>query len=565
MTTGLLDRTGRPFKRGRSDRHADHRPNLKVFPRFVHSRGKQVSRIANLAGQPLDCWQSDVMNVFCGVGHDGLWSALECCLLVGRQNGKGTILEARAVAGALGFGERLIMWSAHEMKTSIEAFLRLEAFLNGHPHLSKQVRRIDRGRGSECIYFRNGNRIRIIARSRGSGRGFTGDLVILDEAYALTPEHISALMPTMSARPNPQIIYTSTPPLDTYSGEVMFDLRERAEAHPEAYSLEPGAGAYDGGEDALAYIDYGAVPLNADGTRIMNGETPFRPTLDDIGQVSPETGRVVIDLNDRTLWRQANPAMSTGRITERFLANERRSMDERDFAREVLCIWPPKPAPVKNPVTPNDWLRLKDEDSSLDMTKGIVVSIDITPRRDHASLAVYGLRGDGLGHVELQEHRPGTEWIVDRLLDIKKRRSPLLFIIDGAGPSGAHVEEIEKGELKVEENGIERVIRIQQPTNKHEPKRGDLIVMNAGDMGSACGRLETGVRARNFVHLGETRVDIALAGAAIRNIGDGGWGWARRQSSVDISPLVAFTEAKWGYETFAHLVSIEYDPLQNIW
>jgi hypothetical protein len=45
--------------------------------------------------------------------------------------------------------------------------------------------------------------------SKGSGRGFSGDCNIIDEAFAYTAIQQDALMPTMSARPNPQIVYTS--------------------------------------------------------------------------------------------------------------------------------------------------------------------------------------------------------------------------------------------------------------------------------------------------------------------------------------------------------------------
>jgi hypothetical protein len=43
-----------------------------------------------------------------------------------------------------------------------------------------------------------------------------------------------------------------------------------------------------------------------------------------------------------------------------------------------------------------------------------------------------------------------------------------------------------------------------------------------------------------------------VAGAAKRPLGDS-WAWARRGLSVDISPLVAVSLARWGYATRAHL------------
>jgi hypothetical protein len=53
---------------------------------------------------------------------DGKWAAFEVGLNVARQNGKGSILEARELAGLFLLGERLIIHSAHEFATSLEAF-----------------------------------------------------------------------------------------------------------------------------------------------------------------------------------------------------------------------------------------------------------------------------------------------------------------------------------------------------------------------------------------------------------------------------------------------------------
>jgi hypothetical protein len=46
-------------------------------------------------------------------------------------------------------------------------------------------------------------------------------------------------------------------------------------------------------------------------------------------------------------------------------------------------------------------------------------------------------------------------------------------------------------------------------------------------------------------------LDAAVAGAAKRPLGDS-WAWARRGLSVDISPLVAVSLARWGHATRAH-------------
>ena len=55
-------------------------------------------------------------------------------------------------------------------------------------------------------------------------------------------------------------------------------------------------------------------------------------------------------------------------------------------------------------------------------------------------------------------------------------------------------------------------------------------------------------------------VTTALEGAQRRDIGDGGWGWDRKRSDVDICPLVAVTEAVWG---LSMIPVVDYDLLQS--
>ena len=51
-------------------------------------------------------------------------------------------------------------------------------------------------------------------------------------------------------------------------------------------------------------------------------------------------------------------------------------------------------------------------------------------------------------------------------------------------------------------------------------------------------------------------LDAAVAGAGKRPLGDS-WAWARWGLSVDISPLVAVSLARWGHATRAHLYNRE--------
>ena len=189
----------------------DQQPRVCSLPAFDRDdSGRNAVKLAAVAGLQLDPWQRLVLEN--GLRRrDGKWAAFEVACIVARQNGKGTVLEALELAALFLFPDvRLILHSAHQFKTAAEAFLRIRSVIEGNPDFERRVSRIRTAAGAEAIELRDGKRLRFVARSSGSGRGFTSDLIILDEAYELGDQEMAALLPTLSARPDPQVWYTST-------------------------------------------------------------------------------------------------------------------------------------------------------------------------------------------------------------------------------------------------------------------------------------------------------------------------------------------------------------------
>jgi phage terminase large subunit-like protein len=246
-----------------------------------------------LAGVDLGGWQRFELEAFLG-RSGGRWSAFECAVVVPRQNGKSLGLLIRALAGALLFGERLVIVSAHEWRTVVELFRSAVDLCLGSP-LKRQVRSVRRAGGEEAIEFTNGARVRFLNRSRESARGFSIDCVIMDEAHTVTAEQMAALLPTLSARPDPQIIYAAHGPA------------------PSAWHLSRVR------------------------QRVVNGDTARLAWL----EWSADPG---LDTDDRSLWLAANPA-----VGERFCAlnmermgEERASLGFDGFRGERLACapWP---------------------------------------------------------------------------------------------------------------------------------------------------------------------------------------------------------------------------------
>jgi hypothetical protein len=358
------------------------RPRLSSVPPSVSTAGTEAAELAASVGLHLDPWQRHVLDGALGERADGKWSAFEVGLLVSRQNGKGSVLEARELAGLFLFDEQLILHSAHEFKTAQEAFRRVLGLVENFDHLRKRVKRVRTSHGEEGIELTTGARLRFVARSGGSGRGFTGDLIILDEAMILGPDAMAALLPTLSSRPNPQLWYTASAGMAT--SEQLRRVRERG-----MLGTDPG----------LAWFEWSA-PEDAD--------------LD-----SPEA------------WALANPALGI-RISEEFIQRERAAMPEIEFARERLGMW--EAGGRDTVIDFAVWESLADRMSQAG--DDLVFALDATPDRTAASIGMAGRRADGLAHIEVVENRKGVNWLVDRAKELQDRWSAPIYL-DDAGPVGA--------------------------------------------------------------------------------------------------------------------------------
>jgi hypothetical protein len=392
-------------------------PRISSAPACVSSRGREAVEFAAAAGLALDPWQERALEQSLGVRADGKWAAFEVGLNVPRQNGKGSILEARELVGLFEFGERLVIHSAHEFPTSLEAFRRLLFLIEDTPDLDRQVKRVSRSHGEEGIDLMNGNRIRFRTRTKGGGRGFSGDLLVFDEAMILQLMAVGALLPTLSARPNPQVWYAGSP-VDQMvhdHGIVFARIRERG---------------LRGDDPSLAYVEHSADPgVDADGEPVPLAQ------LDAALLASGEA------------WAQANPGLGI-RISAEHVSNELRSMDARTFAVERLGIgdWPATHIVNGEVISADEWNALVDAQSKV--LDPVCFAYDVKPDRSWASIGVAGLRPDGLRHVELVDRQKGTGWVASRLAELVGRHDAAAVVCDPYGPAGSLVHEIE--ELGVE-------------------------------------------------------------------------------------------------------------------
>lgn len=494
-----------PHKRGPDPRVFGHqRPRLFATPaEALSSAGQEAVEIAASAGLYLDPWQQYILDQGMGERADGSWNSFEVCVNIPRQNGKGGVIEARELWGLFVGGEELILHSAHEFKTAKSAFKRIERLIRQTPDLHKRVKTYRQTVGEEGIELHSGQLLRFIARSKGSGRGFTGDCNIMDEDMILGDDAMDALMFTMAAVEDPQIWYLGSAGIGSPSVQLA-RLRRRALEALETGTPDP----------SLTYLEWSINP-HAD-------ECP----PDCLDHDDPTSDAAAL---------KANPGVGY-RLTLEKIANERISVSAEGYARERLGVgdYPSDTSSSWQVIGEDAWRSLAAADSKAD--DELAFAIDMTPERSHTAISVAGPWRGGT-HVEVVDHRPGTGWVLDRAEQLHVKHRPRCWVVDAGGPAGSIIADL------ADRLGVEVV----------QPK--------VREVAAACGQFYDAVAEQSMSHLDQAPLATALAGAQKRALGDA-WAWARRVPSVDISPLVSATLAKWG-------LGVEMDdaadPLDNIW
>jgi len=468
------------------------RPRIEWVPDAPESIGEQAIEFARRIGLTLDPEQELVLAGSLGFREDGRWQTREVGINMPRQNGKGEILIARELFGLFELGERLVIHTAHEFKTSAEHFNRLESVVRDCPELHAQVKRADSGRilgyryshGEESIELQNGSRIEFKTRTKSGMRGFAGvDLLVLDEAMIISEPAHSAALPIIRASKadrGSQLWYTGSA-VDQESQEhgiVWTRVRER------------GIAADD---PALAYFEWS-----------LDYEHP-----DDV----PDEVAT-----DPAFWRQVNFAIERGRVTQEHMEWERRALSFRGFCIELLGVgdYPDTDISTDVLVSVEDWLNCEDPNQV--MLDPVVITFDVSPERQTAIVAT-GRSDTGHWFSEVIHSGAGTGWLTSRLSELYAKHEVAEIACDGYGPSAAMAR-------KAEDAGIE------------------VRRLDSNEYGQACGAFVDAVGEDMLRHLGQEEMTAAIRGAKVRPLVDR-FAWSRTKSSVNIAPLVATTLGVW--------------------
>mgnify|MGYP006952621291 CR=1 FL=1 len=439
------------------------------------------------AGGELFDWQELVIDGILGLDESDRWASTDDGLDVARQNGKGVILQVVEGFCAFELGYPVVMHTAHEFATSQEHQLRLEAMIQEAPHLHARVK--ERGgyvhaNGKESIRLKSGSRIIFKARTKGGGRGYSGDLLVWDEAMEIPDVVVGAQKPMLRAsraRHGPKTIYAgSAVDQEVHQHGVNF-ARLRARGIAQA--------------PRMSWHEWSA---------------PF----EDPDAIDEAT------LRDRSLWVQANPSMTSGLVSEEMMADEIEGMPSRTVAVELLGAgdWPATDGRTPSVIDLRIWGELVDRKSEL--LDPVVFAFDVSPDRRSASISVAGHRRDRRPHLEVIAGQAGTGWVVPRLIELCETHERSKLLCEGASPAKSLVPELAVAGIEVE-------------------------VVNVSDYSAACGLIFDSVEQRRLRHLNQPELTSAIRGATTRPLGDA-WAWSRKNSKVNITSLVSSTLALWG-------------------
>lgn len=437
-------------------------------------------------GIQFDEWQDGAGRLILGKRADGKLAVMVegVGMSLPRQVGKTYLLAGLLFALSILRPGLLVIWTAHHLRTSDETFLAMQGFARRRK-VAPYVRNVYKGSGDEAIIFQNGSRILFGARERGFGRGIPGvDVLMCDEAQILTDRALDNMLATVNTSDLGLVLYVGTPPRPEDPSESFTRMRNDA---------------LSGESTDMVWIECGAD----------RGASP----------------------DDRKQWAKANPSYPHRTPVESIL-RLRKKLSLDSFMREGLGIWDE----VSN-VSPLDLSMWADRADPSSQTVGrVAFGLEVAPWGTSAAIAVGGRRADGLGHGEItsdgevRDHRPGTAWVVPRLVELAKRHNPCVLTLNPRTESGSLIKALNEAGF------------VQEPIDG----QWRLQLLGASEYAQACGGLVGDVRNDAWRHVNQGPLNEAAEGARPRKLAEA-WAWSWKDSAVDISPLVAVTNARHGF------------------
>lgn len=513
-------------------------PRAPLEPRSpeteVRTAGYDVIDFANqVLGIRLYPWQEWLLIHALELNPEGGFRFRTIVVLVARQNGKTMLSRVVALWFLYVYGYMLVLGTAQDLDTAEETWEAAVEFVDPDgdesiPQLAEQVKKIWRVNGKKAILLKNGARYKVKASSKGSGRGLSGDLILLDE---LREHHDwkawSAITKTTIARDDALVWCMSN--AGDVDSVVLAELRKLAH---EALGDPDGIIA---GENAVLTFD--TTPHTVDSVDGVDEEVEEFDAVDDVETLAifewsapPEAKKT-----DVKYYSWSNPSVGYHFKFKNLLAAARTDPDDV-FRTECLCQWVQSSRIGPFPV--GSWEAGVSTDVDIAADSKLVWCIDMAHDRSAVYVAVAGFRDDGAPQVEVAAMLPSADFVPQWFKDRAGSRYPLMRVM--AQSRGAPVTSL-LDELRLIDNV-------------------EVLPWQGANLGAACGKFFDAVKAalpdsdldtdsineRMMVwHRPQPVLDKPAQSAVTKPLGEA-WVWDRVKSPYDAAPLMAVTGAFYG-------------------
>lgn len=458
-------------------------------------------------------WQKWLLIHGLELNEDGLYRFRTVVVEVARQNGKSLLMVVLALWHLFALDSRKVIATAQDLSRAEESWEdavewamsndELEPLIDGTG--DKDRSGVKRGHPKRLI-LNNGCEYRVASASRRGGRGFSGDLILMDELQ----EHQSwdswaAVTKTTMARPRAQTWAFSNAG-DSLS-VVMRHLR------------------------AKAHRDLGWPDGDGDAEVLDEPEAGIAALLEMVGEVATGFFEWSAPPNalrsDMAALAQANPAMNHTEIvpdcvTERALIHALREDPAAVFDKECMCRWVAHSD--GGPFPEGTWLNSLDDAAKPASGARSAVCVEVsdsTRGREWAYISRAAHDDDGQPVVGIWQQFKGTEEVVPWLKTHRKDYAVIVLRSAAGTPALSLMDEIEAADLPLEK-------------------------WTAADVSAGHGQIFDLVRDGQLRHLSHPGMDLAATSAVIKLQPGGGWVIDAPKSPTDTAPLYAGIGAVWG-------------------
>jgi hypothetical protein len=459
-------------------------PAHRCAPDYAQTLGPEVADLSSLAGFEPDPEQKLGLDLLFALDSRGKSAAFEFAVVCSRQNLKTGLFKQAALGWLFLTKEPVVLWTAHEFKTTREAHRDLAALIDGCAYLSKRLKEVYWGADYKAIELMSGQRLIFAARTAGGGKGMSANKNVLDEAFALRSSHLGALVPTLSVQPDPQLVYGSSAGLA--ESDVLRGIRDRGRA---------------GSSRRLAYLEWCAPPGGCEQENCEHQPGTVGCALDRVENL-----------------QAANPLLGRTRsngtgLTLEYVQAERDAMPPEEFANMRIGWWvEPGAAEIFGA---GKWEACAGEAPSSPRMGALAIAV--SEDLSSAAIGAASVVGERV-LVKPLRHGPRWDWVSAAAAELA-RTHQVPVVVDGRGPAATLIPSLKRAGVGVH-------------------------VATTGDVLDAFSGLFALVTERRLLHGRYPELDASINGATTRNVQDRKT-FARRASTSDLTPAESVMLAAW--------------------